>query len=67
MPVKKQIKENDNSVINFYDNKEVQKLTPKYHNPNFHLHGIDLPFRACVVAPIGHRKNPVRIKFNCAI
>ena len=56
MPTNKQKDISDNSVYNFYDNAEVQKLTPKYENPNFHIHGIDLPFRACIVAPSGTGK-----------
>ena len=56
MPPKKQKDISDNRVYNFYDNAEVQKLTPKYENPNFHIHGIDLPFRACIVAPSGTGK-----------
>jgi hypothetical protein len=44
-------------MLNFYDKKEVKKHIKKCSNPNFHLHGIEMPFRMLVVAPSGSGKS----------
>jgi hypothetical protein len=42
-------------IINFY--KHIPKdMLDEAENPNVHLHGFKLPFRACVVAPSGSGK-----------
>ncbi len=42
-------------IINFYE-IIPKKYLNKLENPNFDLHGIELPFRMCVVAPSGSGK-----------
>lgn len=42
-------------IINFYE-IIPKKYLNKLENPNFNLHGIELPFRMCVVAPSGSGK-----------
>jgi hypothetical protein len=54
---KKGLKGNsDNSMINFYEHKDVKKLATKYHNPHFKDTQIDIPARIGVIAPSGTGK-----------
>jgi hypothetical protein len=46
----------DNSMINFYEHKDVKKLATKYHNPHFADTQIDIPARIGVIAPSGTGK-----------
>jgi hypothetical protein len=46
----------DNSMINFYEKKDVKKLATKYHNPHFADTQIDIPARIGVIAPSGTGK-----------
>ena len=46
------------SVDNFYSRPEVKRfLDRKTPNPNKDLHGFDIPFRLCCVAPSGSGKS----------
>lgn len=60
-PKKKSTKEEvtpkptNNKIINFYEVMPSEFLT-EAENPNFHLHGLKLPFRAAIVAPSGSGK-----------
>jgi hypothetical protein len=46
------------SVINMYEKSEVTRfLDKKTPNPNKDLHGFDIPFRLCCVAPSGSGKS----------
>lgn len=53
--VRKQPKPNKNGIINFYD-VIPKKFLDDVDNPNFNLHHLEIPFRACVVAPSGSGK-----------
>lgn len=44
-------------LVNFYETDEVKRLQPKYHNPHFSTHGINIPFRAVVCASSGSGKS----------
>ena len=57
MPPKKKIKEEavPSKPINFYDVMPKEFLN-EAENPNFHLHGLKLPFRMAIVAPSGSGK-----------
>jgi hypothetical protein len=54
MPPKKD-KPNGNQIINFYE-KMPKEFLDEAENPNFHLHKLKVPFRACIVAPSGSGK-----------
>lgn len=54
MPPKKKI-DLAHGPVNFYQVMDP-KLLVKAENPNYHLHGINLPFRMCIVAPSGSGK-----------
>jgi hypothetical protein len=54
---------NGNGMINFYENKEVQKLLPKYHNPGFDQTGIDIPCRILVCGGSGTGKTSWLLNF----
>jgi len=43
-------------MTNFYENKDVQKLLTKYHNPCFDDHHVKVPFRMGIVAASGAGK-----------
>ncbi len=43
-------------IQNFYE-KIPKDMLFKAYNPNFHLHGINIPFRMCVCAPSGAGKS----------
>ena len=46
------------SVDNFYEKSEVVRfLDKKTPNPNKDIHGFDIPFRLCCVAPSGSGKS----------
>jgi len=45
-----------NDMINFYENKEVKKLLPRYHNPGFSETGIDIPCRVLICGGSGTGK-----------
>jgi len=55
-------------IVNFYEHIPKQFLD-KPDNPNFHLHKINLPFRACLIAPSGSGKTNFLINllhlFSC--
>jgi len=44
-------------MINFYNDKRVQKFIDKTDNPNYDLHNIDIPFRMLCIAPSGSGKS----------
>ncbi len=56
MPKKGLTKSSDNSMINFYEHKDVKKLATKYHNPHFADTQINIPARIGVIAPSGTGK-----------
>jgi hypothetical protein len=56
MPKKGLKGSSDNSMINFYEHKDVKKLATKYHNPHFADTQIDIPARIGVIAPSGTGK-----------
>jgi hypothetical protein len=58
MPPKKSNLETSegNKMINFYENKKVQDLLTKYHNPYFDKHRISVPFRLGIVSASGGGK-----------
>jgi hypothetical protein len=56
MPKKGLKGSNNNSMINFYEHKDVKKLATKYHNPHFADTQIDIPARIGVIAPSGTGK-----------
>tara|TARA_R110002126_G_C10305895_1_gene487545 strand:- start:3 stop:689 length:687 start_codon:yes stop_codon:yes gene_type:complete len=45
------------SVVNFYEKMPTKFLDINPPNPNKDLHGFDIPFRLCVVAPSGSGKS----------
>ena len=53
----------NNEMIDFYQNKEVQKLLPKYHNPHFDQTGIDIPCRILCVGGSGQGKTSWLLNF----
>jgi GTPase SAR1 family protein len=56
MPKKGLKGSSDNSMINFYEHKDVKKLATKYHNPHFADTQIEIPARIGVIAPSGTGK-----------
>ena len=64
---KKKHKKKDNDIINYYE-KIPKKYKNNYHNPNYDLHLINLPFRILVIGSSGSGKSNVVIniiqKFN---
>lgn len=52
--VRKKPKDNDD-IINFYEIIPTKYLN-KNDNPNYNIHNIDIPFRACIAAPSGSGK-----------
>jgi hypothetical protein len=55
MPPKKKKELDLSQPVNFYEVMDKKFIT-KTENPNYHLHGINLPFRMCIVAPSGSGK-----------
>jgi len=45
-----------NSMVNFYDHKDIKKYVTKYHNPRFEDTQINIPCRIGVIAPSGTGK-----------
>ena len=45
------------SIINWYEEMPTRFLDVPTPNPNKHLHGFDIPFRLCCVAPSGSGKS----------
>jgi hypothetical protein len=52
MPKKGLKGSSDNSMINFYEHKDVKKLAMKYHNPHFADTQIDIPARIGVIVKV---------------
>ena len=46
-------------LINFYELDAVKALQPKAHNPNYHKHGLKVPFRMVVVGASGSGKSNI--------
>jgi hypothetical protein len=60
MPKKQTEKfQNNNEIYNFYENKEVKKMTDKYENPNFNVHQIPHPSRIGVIGGSGTGKTSI--------
>jgi len=55
MPPKKNKDITESKIINMYE-KIPKNLLDKVNNPNYHLHKLKLPFRACVISPSGGGK-----------
>ena len=55
MPPKKQVKNAESQILNFY-NIIPEKYKDETENPNYNIHNIKTPFRMCVVAPSGSGK-----------
>jgi hypothetical protein len=53
--IRKKPKGSVSEIINFYEHIP-KKYIEDVDNPNFHLHNMEIPFRACVVAPSGTGK-----------
>ena len=57
-----------NDIINFYENKDVQKYIKKYPNPNIDDHQISTPFMSAIVSATGGGKTNLLMnilqKFN---
>jgi hypothetical protein len=51
-------KENEpkKELINFYELEDVKAFKRTYHNPNKHIHNIDVPFRILIIAYTGGGK-----------
>ena len=45
----------DNSMINFYEHKQMKEFLTEYQNPHFDTHQIKIPFRLAVIAASGSR------------
>ena len=43
-------------LINFYELEEVKAFKRGYHNPNKHIHNIDVPFRMLIISFTGGGK-----------
>ena len=50
------MKKNDNSMTNFYQNKDIKKYVTNYHNPHFEDTQINLVALIGCVAPAGTGK-----------
>lgn len=46
-------------MINFYELPEVKALAPIYHNPNYDIHGISIPFRMIIIGASGSGKTNI--------
>ena len=44
-------------MLNFYNEPKVKKHIKKSSNPNYHLHGLEIPFRMLIIAPSGSGKS----------
>jgi hypothetical protein len=56
MPPKKKDKKATGEIVNMYE-KMPKRFLDNVENPNFHLHNLKLPLRACIVAPSGSGKS----------
>lgn len=54
--MEKKAKPQKKDLINFYELEEVNNLKPKYHNPNYDFHHIEIPFRMLIVSYSGGGK-----------
>lgn len=57
MPPKKSNKPIDNSVTNFYESPELQKMMTKFDNPGFAQHQLPIPFYGIIAAQSGAGKS----------
>ena len=55
-PKKKDKKKTTGEIVNMYE-KMPKRFLDNVENPNFHLHNLKLPLRACIVAPSGSGKS----------
>ena len=46
-------------MINFYELPQVQALAPKYHNPNYDIHHLKIPFRMGIIGSSGSGKTNI--------
>jgi ABC-type dipeptide/oligopeptide/nickel transport system ATPase component len=53
--------DNNSDLINFYQLEAVEALQPKTHNPNYHQHGIKVPFRMVIVGASGAGKSNITL------
>ena len=44
-------------IVNYYTEMDSKFKDTQLPNPNFHLHGFNIPFRLCCVAPSGSGKS----------
>ena len=56
MPPKKKDKKATGEIVNMYE-KMPKRFLDNVENPNFHLHNLKIPLRACIVAPSGSGKS----------
>jgi ABC-type dipeptide/oligopeptide/nickel transport system ATPase component len=49
-------KKNKFEIENIYERKDIKKFIKKVHNPNYELHHIEIPFRACIIGSSGSGK-----------
>ena len=56
MPPKKKDKKATGEIVNMYE-KMPKRFLDNVDNPNFHLHNLKIPLRACIVAPSGSGKS----------
>ena len=63
MPPKKVKTTNNNTVINFYEHKDIQSLLPEYYNPHYDDTQINLPFRAGIISSSGGGKTSWLLNF----
>jgi len=43
-------------IENIYQRKDMKKFLKKLHNPNYELHHIEIPMRACIIGSSGSGK-----------
>ena len=53
----------NNSIINFYEHKDVKKLLTEYHNPHFDETQIKLPFRLGLVGSSSSGKTQILLNY----
>ena len=56
MPPKKKDKKATGEIVNMYE-RMPKRFLDNVENPNFHLHNLKIPLRACIVAPSGSGKS----------
>lgn len=57
------MKKNGDSIVNFYEHKDIKKYVTKYHNPHFQDTQITVPSRIGVIAPSGTGKTQWLLNF----